>query len=104
MQDYPQNPLDKSLPQKIYDVRLLKVNGKDFRVQGAEIVTIEGLPEDHPVKKAWVEVPEIEVHIIESEDKMGGIGEPGVPPAAPAVINAIYDAVGGEVGEDTSYP
>jgi isoquinoline 1-oxidoreductase beta subunit len=40
------------------------------------------------------EVPEIEVHIVESKEKIGGIGEPGVPPMAPAVGNAIFNATG----------
>ncbi len=40
------------------------------------------------------EVPEIEVHIVESADFIGGIGEPSVPPTAPAVANAVFDAVG----------
>ena len=40
------------------------------------------------------EVPEIRVHIIDSNDKIGGIGEPGVPPAAPAVANAVFAATG----------
>jgi isoquinoline 1-oxidoreductase subunit beta len=40
------------------------------------------------------EIPEIEVHIIKSNEKIGGIGEPGVPPAAPAVGNAIFNATG----------
>jgi isoquinoline 1-oxidoreductase beta subunit len=40
------------------------------------------------------EVPEIEVHIVKSDDKMGGIGEPGVPPLAPAVANAFFNATG----------
>jgi isoquinoline 1-oxidoreductase subunit beta len=40
------------------------------------------------------DVPEIEVHIVDSTDKMGGIGEPGVPPAAPAVANAFFNATG----------
>jgi isoquinoline 1-oxidoreductase beta subunit len=40
------------------------------------------------------ETPEIEVHIVNSKDKIGGIGEPGVPPAAPAVANAIFNAIG----------
>ncbi|MFH1628656.1 MAG: xanthine dehydrogenase family protein molybdopterin-binding subunit [Pseudomonadota bacterium] len=43
------------------------------------------------------EVPEIEVHIVKSKDKMGGIGEPGVPPLAPAVANAIYNATGARI-------
>ncbi len=40
------------------------------------------------------EVPEIEVHMIKSTDKIGGIGEPGVPPLAPAVANAFFNATG----------
>ncbi len=40
------------------------------------------------------EIPEIEVHIVKSGEKLGGIGEPGVPPIAPAVANAVFNAVG----------
>jgi isoquinoline 1-oxidoreductase beta subunit len=40
------------------------------------------------------ETPEIEVHIVTSGDKLGGIGEPGVPPLAPAVANAVFTATG----------
>jgi isoquinoline 1-oxidoreductase beta subunit len=40
------------------------------------------------------EVPDIEVHIVKGNDKMGGIGEPGVPPTAPAVVNAFFNATG----------
>jgi isoquinoline 1-oxidoreductase beta subunit len=40
------------------------------------------------------DIPEIEVHIVDSKEKMGGIGEPGVPPLAPAVGNAIFNATG----------
>ena len=40
------------------------------------------------------EVPEIEVHIVKSSEKIGGIGEPGVPPLAPAVANAFFNATG----------
>jgi isoquinoline 1-oxidoreductase beta subunit len=38
--------------------------------------------------------PEIEVHIVESGAALGGAGEPGVPPVAPAVANAIFAATG----------
>ena len=42
--------------------------------------------------------PEIEVHIVNSgPDHMGGGGEPGTPPLAPAVCNAIYAATGKRV-------
>ncbi len=40
------------------------------------------------------DVPEVEVHIAESIHAIGGIGEPGVPPVAPAVANAIFNATG----------
>jgi isoquinoline 1-oxidoreductase beta subunit len=40
------------------------------------------------------EIPEIEVHTVKSSEKIGGIGEPGVPPAAPAVANAFFNATG----------
>jgi isoquinoline 1-oxidoreductase beta subunit len=40
------------------------------------------------------EAPEVEVHIVKSGEKLGGIGEPGVPPVAPAVANAVFKATG----------
>lgn len=40
------------------------------------------------------ETPQVEVHIVESNDGPGGIGEPGTPPIAPAVCNAIFSATG----------
>jgi len=43
------------------------------------------------------EAPEIEVAIINSGEAMGGAGEPGTPPIAPAVANAIYAATGKRV-------
>ena len=49
--------------------------------------------DDYKIMK-MSEVPEIEVHIVKSSEKMGGIGEPGVPPAAPAVANAFFNATG----------
>jgi isoquinoline 1-oxidoreductase beta subunit len=43
------------------------------------------------------EAPEIHVTIINSGANMGGAGEPGTPPIAPAVANAIYAATGKRV-------
>jgi len=40
------------------------------------------------------EMPRIEVHIIPSTEAVGGIGEPGLPPVAPALCNAIFAATG----------
>jgi isoquinoline 1-oxidoreductase beta subunit len=40
------------------------------------------------------EAPPIEVHLTASKEQCGGMGEPGLPPAAPAVANAIFAACG----------
>jgi isoquinoline 1-oxidoreductase beta subunit len=40
------------------------------------------------------EMPKVEVHIVPSAEKPTGIGEPGVPPLAPAMANAIAAASG----------
>jgi len=40
------------------------------------------------------EAPEIEVHIVQNQEKSGGVGEVGVPCIAPAVANAIFAATG----------
>ena len=39
-------------------------------------------------------MPRVEVHIVPSTDSQGGVGEPGTPPIAPAVCNAIFAATG----------
>ncbi len=41
--------------------------------------------------------PEIDVHIIESGEELGGLGEPATPPIAAAVTNAIYILTGQRV-------
>jgi isoquinoline 1-oxidoreductase subunit beta len=38
------------------------------------------------------EMPSVEVHIVPSNEKPTGVGEPGVPPIGPAVANALYQA------------
>lgn len=40
------------------------------------------------------ECPEIEVHIMDNEEAPGGVGEPGLPPTAPALVNAIFNESG----------
>lgn len=40
------------------------------------------------------ECPEINVHIVDSIEHPGGVGEPGVPPVAPAVANAVFALTG----------
>ncbi|MEY2687115.1 MAG: hypothetical protein RL375_1313, partial [Pseudomonadota bacterium] len=48
---------------------------------------------DYPVLR-MSEMPSVEVLILPSTEKPGGIGEPGTPPVAPAVVNAIFAATG----------
>jgi isoquinoline 1-oxidoreductase beta subunit len=36
------------------------------------------------------EMPAVEVHLVQSSEDPGGIGEPGLPPIAPAVANALF--------------
>jgi len=40
------------------------------------------------------EAPKMEIHIVDSGEKPGGVGEPGLPPVAPALANAIFAATG----------
>ncbi len=48
---------------------------------------------DYPVLKL-AETPGIRVEFIRSGARLGGLGEPGVPPLAPAVANAVFAASG----------
>jgi isoquinoline 1-oxidoreductase beta subunit len=64
-----------------------EITVKEGRVQQANF------PQYDMVRLA--NTPEIEVHIISSgTEYLGGVGEPGTPPLAPAVCNAIYAATG----------
>lgn len=51
---------------------------------------------DYPMLRMF-ESPEIEVHIVPSELSPTGVGEPSVPPVAPALANAIFAATGKRV-------
>ena len=53
----------------------------------------QGNFDDYPIVR-MNEAPRIEVHIVPSSDPPGGVGEPGVPPIAPAVANALFAATG----------
>lgn len=53
---------------------------------------------DYPLLRL-AETPEIHVHIVNSELPPGGVGEPGVPPIAPALTNAILQITGKPVRE-----
>jgi len=51
---------------------------------------------DYPMLRIF-ESPEIEVHIVPSKESPTGVGEPGVPPVAAALANAIFAACGKRV-------
>jgi isoquinoline 1-oxidoreductase beta subunit len=48
---------------------------------------------DYPMLRL-AEMPVVEVYIVPSNEAPGGVGEPGTPPIAPAVCNAIFAATG----------
>jgi isoquinoline 1-oxidoreductase beta subunit len=51
---------------------------------------------DYPVMR-MNDMPVVETHIVPSTDSQGGVGEPGVPPLAPALANAVFAATGKRV-------
>lgn len=48
---------------------------------------------DYPMLR-MNESPSIEVRVVASQEEPSGVGEPGVPPIAPAVANALFAATG----------
>jgi isoquinoline 1-oxidoreductase beta subunit len=53
---------------------------------------------DYPILRLH-EMPKVEVHIVASREKSGGAGEPGTPPVAPAVANAVFALTGKRLRE-----
>lgn len=49
--------------------------------------------DDYPLLRID-EMPEVDVHIVKSTADPGGVGEPAVPPIAPAVTNALFALTG----------
>jgi len=63
-----------------------KITLKDGKVEQSNF-------HDYPVLR-MDEMPEVDVHILASSEAPGGVGEPGLPPLAPAVANAVFAATG----------
>ena len=66
-----------------------KITLKDGRVEQSNYT-------DYPLLRIG-EMPKVEVHIVPSTERPTGVGEPGVPPIAPAVANALFAATGKRV-------
>jgi isoquinoline 1-oxidoreductase beta subunit len=49
---------------------------------------------DYPLLTLAQTPPRIDVHFVTSDGPWGGLGEPGLPPVAPALANAIFAATG----------
>jgi isoquinoline 1-oxidoreductase beta subunit len=63
-----------------------------------QITFSEGKPQqtnfhDYPIVRLG-ETPKVEVYTVNSSDNPGGVGEPGTPPIAPAVCNALFALTG----------
>ena len=92
---------------------IVNLSSAESQVQGAMIdgigaawflkVTIEGGAarqsnfSDYPLLRMPDSPPVVEVHFVRSLAPPTGLGEPGLPPAAPAVCNAIFAATGKRV-------
>jgi isoquinoline 1-oxidoreductase beta subunit len=63
-----------------------KITFKDGRVEQSNF-------HDYPVLRL-AEMPRVEVHLVPGGDKPTGVGEPGTPPIAPAVANALAALTG----------
>jgi isoquinoline 1-oxidoreductase subunit beta len=53
---------------------------------------------DYPLLRL-AETPAIETHLVPSDDPPGGVGEPGTPPVAPALANALFVLTGKRMRE-----
>ena len=62
----------------------IRIEGGSVQQQNFDAYRVLGL----------AEMPRVDVHLIESDAKIGGVGEVGVPPIAPALANAIFAATG----------
>jgi isoquinoline 1-oxidoreductase beta subunit len=67
-----------------------EITAKDGRIQ-------QGNFDDYQVARITDAPREVNIHLVESTAPPGGVGEPGVPPFAPALCNAIFAATGKRV-------
>jgi isoquinoline 1-oxidoreductase subunit beta len=87
------------------DIILAQVEGSIVMALGAatihEITFKDGLVQqrnfyDYKMPRI-TDAPKVELHIMENDAAAGGVGEPGLPPFAPALTNAIFDFTGNRI-------
>ncbi len=74
----------------------LTLHGEITAKNGA---VVQGNFDTYPVVRMNEAPTEINVHIMDVDAPPGGVGEPGVPPVAPAIVNAYFAASGKRVRE-----
>jgi len=68
------------------------------RITVRDGIVQEGNFHDYPFCRMR-EIPEIDIHFVESADAPRGLGEGPLPPVAPAITNAIFAATGKRIRE-----
>ncbi len=72
--------------------------GLGMTLPGAAITLKDGVVEQQNFSEYTVarmpDMPQVDIHIVPSEDPPSGMGEPGLPPLAPAFANAIARLTG----------
>jgi isoquinoline 1-oxidoreductase beta subunit len=87
------------------DIIRAQIEGSVVMALGAatihEITFKDGLVEQHNfydyLMPRMSDMPLVEVHIMENTADAGGVGEPSLPPFAPALTDAIYDLTGNRI-------
>jgi len=74
----------------------LALHGEITAENGA---VVQGNFDTYPVVRMHAAPAAINVHIMGSDARPGGVGEPGVPPVAPAITNAYFAATGRRIRE-----
>jgi isoquinoline 1-oxidoreductase subunit beta len=69
-----------------------KITAKEGRIEQSNF-------DDYEVARISDAPRQINIHLVESDAPPGGVGEPGVPPVAPALANAIFQATGKRLRE-----
>lgn len=88
--------------------KVVNPSGAAAQIEGGIVFGLSSLFQEITIKDGMVreknfddyqmlrfqDMPEVECHFIESDEHPTGLGEPGVPPIAPAVVNALYKLTG----------